>query len=596
MTRIALLLLTLGAALHTPAVTRFVYYRSDTPMPPYTNLQTAAVNIQDAVDICNDGDVVKVGGGTYDAGGAPAPGFTLSNRVMIAKRIRVESITDAARTIIIGAADPGTGGKGTNAVRCAYLTNGAELVGFTLSNGYTRLGWFPINHDRYGGGAALDHGGILQSCVVTHCYAFYKGGGVTLEGGGLVDNCVIRNCRAGSGGGVVFQEGGEVRNSTLEHNRADSGPNVSTAGGGGAYSISGLLYNCVIRHNIAQAGEESKGGGAILFESGQMIGCTVQSNYTESWGGGAYVYKGGLVRNCAFMGNEADKNGGGVNIITTGTVQGCLFALNKSGSYGGGIACGFGGVVQNCSVANNQAKYGGGIQCNYGGAVWNTIVYFNTGLSNNPDFRISGSSPRISHCCAPDVITGTYDMGGNITGDPMFVNRAGFNFRLPETSPCVDTGTNLPWTLAPGAVDLDGSNRISAVTAEIVDMGCYEYPAEKPEPKRIPITSPNWKLKIKKKSVLRGKPVAPLLPEYLTNGYGVGMWDLDQDVNFDGPRQLDTKNGKVWKFKDKSDKTAKIIYKAKFRKKKGDFKTKLKYIYRGQMPMSNEPYAAPLEP
>ena len=587
--------LALCTALHAQAVTRFVYYRSGNPMPPYTNLQTAAVTIQDAVDVCSDGDLVLVGGGTYDAGGAPAPGFTLSNRVMIANRIRVESITDAERTIIIGAPDPGTGGKGTNAVRCAYLTNGAELVGFTLSNGYTRLGWFPINHDRYGGGAALDHGGILQSCVVTHCYAFYKGGGVTLESGGLVDQCTIRMCRAGSGGGVVCNAGGEVRNSTIEHNRADTGPDISTAGGGGAYCISGLLYNCVLRHNVAQAGEESKGGGAILFESGDLIGCTIQSNYSESWGGGVYAYRGGLMRNCAFVGNAADMNGGGVNLITTGTVQGCLFALNESGSYGGGIACGFGGVVENATVVDNEALYGGGIQCNLGGAVWNSIVRDNTAWSNSPDFRISGSSPRIGYCCTPDVITGTYNTGGNITDNPIFVNAAALNYRLPETSPCIDTGTNLPWTLAPGAVDLDGSNRISAVVAEIVDVGCYEYQAEEPEPTRIPITSPNWKLKIKKKSVLRGKPVMPLLPEYLTNGYGIGMWDLDQDTNFDGPRQLDTKNGKVWKFKDKNDKTAKIIYKAKFSKKKNAFKTKLKYMYKGQMPVSNEPYAAPLE-
>jgi hypothetical protein len=66
----------------------------------------------------------------------------------------------------------------------------------------------------------------------------------------------------------------------------------------------------------------------------------------------------------------------------------------------------------------------------------------------------------------PPVVTGS-----NLIGvDPLFVNPAGFNYRLDEGSPGVDAGTNsAPGGL--GTVDLDGRTRIQDGT---VDIGCYE--------------------------------------------------------------------------------------------------------------------------
>ncbi len=111
----------------------------------------------------------------------------------------------------------------------------------------------------------------------------------------------------------------------------------------------------------------------------------------------------------------------------------------------------------------------------------------------------------------------------------------------------------------------------------------------------IQVTSPEWKLKNKRKAVLKGKPISPLLSQYLTNGYGIGIWDSAAMKNIDGPRALTTKNNKVWKFKNPSDKSAVIKYKEKFKAKKNKYVTKLKYILRGQqIPVSNTVYIAPL--
>ncbi len=45
------------------------------------------------------------------------------------------------------------------------------------------------------------------------------------------------------------------------------------------------------------------------------------------------------------------------------------------------------------------------------------------------------------------------------------------DYQLQKVSPCVDKGTNLPWTLLSGAVDLAGQGRVAN---GIVDMGANE--------------------------------------------------------------------------------------------------------------------------
>jgi len=62
--------------------------------------------------------------------------------------------------------------------------------------------------------------------------------------------------------------------------------------------------------------------------------------------------------------------------------------------------------------------------------------------------------------------TGT---NGNISVDPLFVNRTGNNYRLAAGSPCIDAGSDL--IVSPGATDLDGQPRIHGPH---VDMGAYE--------------------------------------------------------------------------------------------------------------------------
>jgi len=126
--------------------------------------------------------VVRVADGIYSAGGAKSD--SMSNRVVLAKAITVESINGPAQTWLVGA-----GPNGSSAVRCAYVATGAVLAGFTLTNGHSRT----VGNYVYelSGGAFLDYAGILNHCTLRGNSAGLAGGGAYCEFGGKLNNCIV---------------------------------------------------------------------------------------------------------------------------------------------------------------------------------------------------------------------------------------------------------------------------------------------------------------------------------------------------------------------------------------------------------------------
>jgi hypothetical protein len=261
--------------LHSSAAVLYVNLNSTSPVPPYGSWSTAATNIQDAVDAANPGDQILVTNGIYQTGKRL---FNLSyDRVAITKPVIVQSVNGAAMTFIQGYPP-----NGYNAIRCVYLTNGASLIGFTLTNGATATVW-----DTSGGGVwCQSTNAFVSNCVIVGNSANFTGGGAS---SGTLSNCM------------------------LEGNQASSD-------GGGASDC--VLKNCILVGNHAP-----NGGGASY---GTLNNCIVRSNSASTLGGGTYMST--LLNNCTLTGNSA-RNGGGVyynSDLRNAPVNNCIVYYNTA--------------------------------------------------------------------------------------------------------------------------------------------------------------------------------------------------------------------------------------------------------------------------
>jgi hypothetical protein len=366
-------LLTLGGLFFiTSSIGQGVIFYADVngtnPVPPFANWSTAATNIQDAIDAAAVGDEVLVNDGVYAIGSRSLDGST-TNRIAVTNAITVQSLNGPANTIIDG------GGS----VRCAYLADGAALLGFTLTNGFSP-----------GGG-----GGVF--CSSTNAM--------------LVNCTLVNNTAVTNGGGVVS---GNLLNCTLFGNSV-----TSYYGSGGGLSGS-LAGNCVITDNSANFA----GGGAI---ASTLNGCALKNNDTGGGlGGGAANCS---LNACTLTGNWAGGEGGGAG---SSTLSNCALSGNESDVGGGAI----GSTLINCTLGNNFAVfYGGGAEsC----MLDDCIVYYNSVYYGGSDPGFSSDS-ILNYSC---VQTPTTNGIGNITDAPMFVNQAGGDFHLQSNSPCINMGAN----------------------------------------------------------------------------------------------------------------------------------------------------------
>lgn len=224
-----------GATLH-------VDLNSANPTPPYSDWSTAATNIQDAIDAAASGDIVLVTNGVYATGGKVMSG-DLTNRVALDKPLTVVSVNGYTATVIQGQWDAATT-NGPGAVRCAWLTNGATLSGFTLRNGATRGGGFITVDLQYGGGAWLSTNAVVSNCVLTNNSALYAGGGVVF---GTVNNSFICDNTSQNGGGAYSSQ---LNNCTATRNHCLSGAPPSGAG----TTLCAVRNSIVVNNYLVQTG------------------------------------------------------------------------------------------------------------------------------------------------------------------------------------------------------------------------------------------------------------------------------------------------------------------------------------------------------
>jgi PKD repeat protein len=293
-----------SVTVHVPAQpVHYVSLSSPAPAPPFTNWATAARNIQDAVDVATmPGALVLVSNGVYEVGAQEVYG--MSNRVAVTKPVRVQSLNGPGVTSVVGYQVPGTTNDDA-AVRCVYLTNGAVLSGFTLTNGATQA--VDDSDPQNSGGAAWCEslGAVLTNCVLAGNSAYENGGGAY---SGTLYDCTLTGNSAeyGSGGGACYST---LNNCTLTGNSAE------WYAGGGAYSST--LNNCTLTNNWA-----GDGGGAFL---GTLNNCVLADNWASAAGG----VESATLNNCTLTGNSASDYAGGAY---DSTFNNCIVYYNSASS------------------------------------------------------------------------------------------------------------------------------------------------------------------------------------------------------------------------------------------------------------------------
>ena len=371
---------------HASAATLYVNLNSTNPVPPYADWSTAATNIQDAIDAATDGDLILVTNGVYQTGGRVVYG-SLTNRVVINKAVTVQSVNGPAVTVIQG--NPAIG---DSAVRCAYLTNSASLIGFTLTSGATRSGG-DLNHEECGGGVWCESSSAsILNCIVSSNVAEFHGSGAD---GGTLSNCFIMGNSAvlGDGGGAIY--------ATLNYCTLTGNSSQKSSGGG---AIDCTLNDCVLSNNSAA----TIGGGAV---QGTLNNCLLIGNSAASQGGGAW---NSPLNNCSISGNSA--------------------------LYGGGA---YQGTLNNCTLTGNSAFMGGGANS---AKLNNCIVYYNSASGGANYYGCT-----LNFCCTTPLAAGT----GNITNEPVLTDLSHISANSPcigAGSTNYSTGLDIdgePWANPP---------------------------------------------------------------------------------------------------------------------------------------------------
>ena len=464
----------------------YVNINNPSPVMPYSTWETAATNIQDAVDIADNGGQIIVTNGFY----------LLDSNISVDKMVTIESVNGPKNTIVDG--------NGTNNYnRCFYFNSSNTVIsGFTITNG----------NGYYGGGVCCRY----SSSIITNCIIV---GNIGSEGGGVyngtVNDCIIRGNSTwyGEGGGVYYstlnnciisgntakEEGGGACRASLENciisnnfsykygggayssdmNNCKIIDNVASSSGGGIYY--GNINNCIIERNISS----NYGGGTIYAEINE---CEISGNLSIKSGGGIYR---GFVNNSIINGNSAEIKGGGIydgianNCLINGNVSGnlgggvylvdnaitnCLIYGMNSAKFGGGVYVAGDANILNCTITGNNAdQFGGGIVCSNGGTVVNTIIFDNQAFFGNENWLSFPSNVIFNYCNT----TPTNNLPGGykcILDNPMFIN-PGTDYQLQEGSPCIDVGYIMAW-MNPPTTDLAGNPRIHDGK---VDLGCYEF-------------------------------------------------------------------------------------------------------------------------
>jgi len=276
----------------------------------------------------------------------------------------------------------------------------------------------------------------------------------------------------------VYVYGG-FAGSEANRSQRDWRTNATILDGGGSSSVvtasqAGYLLGAIDGFTIRN-GLGYYGCGVYCDSTATVIANNTITSNGGTLYGGVYCYSSpSVITSNKIVQNSTSNNGGGIWCYgSPPTITNNVIALNTA-SRGGGIYCNYSSpvILSNTISGNTAASGGGGIHLISSSAptVANNIIAF----GNSGVYKDSGSTPVLRN---NDLFGNTsYNYSGlsagtgDISTDPLFVNKNGGNYRLVPTSPCINAGWNGAWGLP--SMDMDGQNRI---LGGVVDIGADEY-------------------------------------------------------------------------------------------------------------------------
>lgn len=396
--------------------------------------------IQIAINLASAGDEIVVAPGTY-----------FEDIDFLGKRLTLRSSGGAAITTIdaIGRFEPVITILGSSA-------DGSVIEGFTLSRGQAT----DASPGNRGGGIYIDNANVIvRDNVITGNLATVGGALYSNASDLIIEGTVIEANEATSSGGGLY-----LNNSNLSASDAVFASNVSGNRGGAAFLIGGSssIGHCEFIGNTAL-----DRGGAINSTTGQQM----------------------LAFNSTFHGNavgDADNQGRGGAIYhistTDAVINNSLFTENSATAFGGALYAAEDILVRNSTFVGNLTDTGLDGLAGSGSTRLRNCIAWDNGTDPIPN---SGNISTYS------IIEGGFPGLGNLGDDsadePIFVNRAGGDFRLVAGSPGIDAGNSISM---PTEVDTDfnGDPRVVnalesgasgvAVFGYYIDMGAFEFQPE----------------------------------------------------------------------------------------------------------------------